>query len=160
MKKLIILALTVACILCGCNKVQEPTEEKEVLKAGAIVNPECTTVVDEYTGDLDGDGEEDSICVYTSAEELDGELMLDDMNTWCVIANIAGNAYDLFCGDVSIGEITYNVYENADGKLIISVAEQSTAKYTVTQYSVEDEGLVKTQVIDEQGINMMSYSGN
>ncbi len=160
MKKLIITAIMALCVLTGCTNPPAPTEQKEVLKAGAVVNPECETVVDEYTGDLDGDGEEDSIAIYTSAMEEDGELMFDDMNTWCVIATIGGDAYDLFCDDVSIGEVSYNVYENAEGKLIISVIEQSTAKYTITQYSVETDGLVKTQVIDEQGINMMSYSGN
>lgn len=161
MRKMSVLILTLAVMLCGCTKAPSLSAgEKEILKPGAVVDAQCKTIVSDYTGDLDGDGTEDIITLYTSAQKEAGEILWDDMQKWCLIAQVNGDAYELYCGNVSIGEISYNVYENTDGKLVISVTEESTATYTLTQYEFTDNGFEKNVIIDDQGINLMTSSHN
>ena len=166
MKKLIALsALALALLVCGCNNLVEDTstannlvQKNITVEDGVKVNEACKTVVSETEFDIDGDGRMDKIKLLTSAEEDDGELLLDDSNDWAVYAEINGKNYELLNKKISQGGVKYNIFQNKDRKTVITVTEETTASYIVAKYTYEKEAFNKVVMIGEENINFIASS--
>ncbi len=183
MKKIITVMILAVCLLSGCsmyeiiqtNETHQPIEatitpnkpsatesaEKQngkLIKSGAKKDPACSTVVYEYEGDIDLDGEDDSIVSYTSAEKEDGEIVWDDGQSWNVIATINGRSYELYSGYINVGQVSFNVYRDEQDEPVITLTKHATAEYSVKQYKLTADGLLETVVIEDTGVNMLTVS--
>lgn len=116
------------------------------------------SVVDTYTGDVTGGGEEDTVTVYTSAESYDGEILWDDSQNWIVEIYDGEGYYTLLTQNISGGNVYINIIEDAQKETVISVVVSSTANFTVKQYAYTTSGFVETTVCDTRAVNMKHSS--
>lgn len=169
MKKLFFV-LMMLTLISGCdghkvmhdNRLSEPV--KEWMAEEVVVEPakadfsKYKTTVSEYSFDINKDGEDDTVTLAVSAESEKGKILWEDLHDWLLNVNISGKDYVLYDGKVSLGNVYYNVFERTDGDVVISVTEESTATYSVTEYTYTDKGFEKTECVKEEGINFMTSS--
>ncbi len=161
MKRFFVIFMIV-CAAAGCtNGVQKSSgTDKAEVTAVSEKSVECTTVVSSTEVDINKDGTEDTVSLTTSAEKAGDEIIWDDSNIWCVYADIGDKTYELLNKRISAGKVSYNIYENSSEKYVITVTEESTASYIVTEFTFDDDKLQKKTVIDENGINLVAASEN
>ncbi len=173
MKKLIFV-LMMLVLISGCDKAwvmqntqptAQPTGQADtVAPEGEAVEPsevdfsKCKTVVGEYCFDINKDGNEDGIRLAVSAEKENGEIMWDDLHDWLLTVSIGDEDYVLYDGRVALGSVYYNVFERTNGEIVISVTEESTAKYSVTEFVYTGKGFQRSEAVKEEGINFMTSS--
>jgi len=166
MKKIIMLsALTISLLTCGCsNLVPDKSTAKDLIHEKEVVAPqvekseECKTVISQTEFDIDRDGKDDMVSLLTSAETDDGEILWDDSNKWCVYVDIGGKTYELLNKSVSTGKVSYNLYQNKNGKNIIAVTEETGASLKITEYTFDGEGFSQKVAFLQEDVNMIGSS--
>ncbi len=72
-------------------------------------------LLDEYRGDVTGDGRQDSVQLRVQAErDTRGRLMLDDGQRWALVARVDGRAYALFNEFVQLAAPRFVIVEERD----------------------------------------------
>lgn len=166
MKRIIALsAIVLGLVMCGCENMVpdssvagELVQEKQNVEVKTEKNQACKTVISETEYDFDGDGNDDSVVLMTSAEADDGELLWDDTNTWCIYAEINGQLYEFYDKKLSTGKVSYSVFENKNGKPVVTVIEETSASYRITEYIYEKDGFTMSAVFSEEDINLIDSS--
>lgn len=97
------------------------------------------TLLDAYIIDIDGDGEDERVAMYTRAEkDAYGEMMWDDGQDWLVIVEGKDNDYVLFNDYVQIGSMQFFVYTIEDN-FYVSTITSSTANLKMKEYKFNKE---------------------
>ena len=96
------------------------------------------TLLDSYIVDIDQDGSDETIALYTSAEkDSKGEIMWDDGQNWLLIVQGKDKDYILFNDYLQLGNIKFHVY-TSDDILHINTVETTTAGIKVSDYKFDN----------------------
>ncbi|MFA5522957.1 MAG: hypothetical protein WDA24_01240 [Tissierellales bacterium] len=118
---------------------QGEDEEKDSLERKSIpsrekMDLEDYTQLDLYKYDITGDGTEEIIGVYTTAQrDSKGEVMWDDGQNWVLVVHGADKDYELYNNYVQIGSIQFYVF-TSDDTFHITTVENTTAGLKLIDY--------------------------
>lgn len=108
-----------------------------------------------YGYDINEDGVEDNIHLYTSAKTAsNGEIIWDDGQEWVLEVTDGINTYTLFDEYIQLGNVYFEVmdYYDADGKEVptIVLVKSSSASFSVTKFTFDTKqnAFVKNDVIN------------
>lgn len=161
MKKIFAIFISVLILgLSGCGKTAEPVNnpeptppesgEKEVIKheIGAEADIEGCSEASEFSYDFDGDGEEDLLKLFTSAEIIDGELHGDDRNRWVVTVETVEGTYKLYDNYIQLGEVDVEIGEfyNEDIDRAVIMTITSNAGKSITHFIYHDDVFIEETV--------------
>lgn len=142
-----------------------PPSDKEnsvtyVTRSDASAAAEGTwSVVSKFSGDVTGDGEDDTVTLYTSAEKYGGEIVWDDGQNWIVeIADGNGGYYTLVNQFVNNGNVYMTISENTNQEKIVSVICTSSSCFNVKQYRAISSGFVEEVACDNSHSNVVFSS--
>jgi|GEM_PF-1674867 len=115
-----------------------------------------------YEGDLDGDGQDEQLLLYTSAErDSKGNIMWDDGQKWLLSVEDGSGFYPLFHEYVQLGSVYFNVagFENSPIPKV-TVLLSTGAGMTLNHYSYEPEqkGFRIEPVYDSKAVNRLFTS--
>ncbi len=161
MKKIFVLLMSL-CLL-GVTGCQKPTQtannpqpnppesgEKEVIKHEIVdeVDTEGCNEVRDFLYDFDGDGEEDLLKLFTSAEIVDGELWVDDRNRWVVTVETLAGTYKLYDDYIQLGDVEVEVGEfyNEDTDRAVIMTITSNAGKSITHFMYHDDVFIEETV--------------
>ena len=176
-KKLFTTGLIMSLLLCGCTaeqgktdnqQTQEPIQTAEALKETKKINVTSTPKdvgkwepLGRYSVDMTGDGEDDTITLYTSAQrDMRGEIMWDDTQEWVLRVETAEGVYDLYNERIH-GNAYMNVadfYNKAEDSKVISLIIAGNSFNEIREYSFngkefEENIAYSTDDTTEEGIN-------
>lgn len=118
------------------------------------------TLLDDFTLDIDKDGSEEKIELYTAAErDKNGEIMWDDGQNWLLVVVDGNEYYPLLNQYVQLGVVYFTVWEDED-KLQITVIINTGANQNIANYTYNKEKNVFTEelIFDTGGVNAMYSS--
>jgi len=97
------------------------------------------TILDSYDYDIDGDGEEETIALYTTAQrDSNGEIMWDDGQVWLLAVHDSDKDYELYNNYLQLGSLQFYVFTSADSFHITTV-ENTTAGLKLVDYIFNKE---------------------
>lgn len=129
---------------------------KYIGKSDASSVDDTWSVVDKYSMDITGDGEKDTITLYTSAISESGEIIWDDSQKWVLEIYDGNTYYTLINQSVSNGNIYFNLMQKDDTTSIEAYIITSSGTM-VKQYTYNKTGFVEKQVYTSgEGNNMHS----
>lgn len=135
------------------------TSEKTSIPASTPIDTSALTELAVYPVDFNGDGEEDSIKVYTAAKVSEsGEVMWDDGQDWLIIAQSKTGTYTLFNEFVQLGEIMPFIYTSADGKFHMTTLQPGSASMIFADYiyDSESQSFNKSIIYNPEGVNLLN----
>ncbi len=133
---------------------QKPAQKTEpsIITASAVSSVDGgMSEADVYKGDIDGDGKEDVVTIYTSAEVIDGVPELEDRNSWLIEVDMGGEHkvyYPLFGGVVYNDEVEIEVVKK-DSKTVILTDIADAVEDKHYAFEPTAEGFKKTEVSDD-----------
>ncbi len=99
-------------------EVSSSTEVADKLKEADLIKD--MTLLVQHNIDMNKDGKEEKIEMYTSApKNSDGNIMWDDMNKWLLQVTKDENVYKLYEGDIQLGKMDFWIYIDANDKFHI-----------------------------------------
>lgn len=113
--------------------------DKTVISQSEKFDTEHLTLLDSYIIDIDEDGEEENITMYTRAEkDKNGNIMWDDGQDWMVLVEGKDKDYILFNDYVQLGTIQLFIY-TIDNDFYIATIQTGTANLKMTEYKFNRE---------------------
>lgn len=123
------------------------------------------TTVNEYLCDLNGDGSDEKITLYSDAQKDGDELMLNDGNNWTFTVFDKKNSlyYVLFDEYVQLGNVYFQVadyYENGEAITNLLLYKISGAEIEILKYAscgekkYKQTGVYNTSSQSKGGINL------
>ena len=145
------------------TETEEPAAAEEdtyIGKTNVSAAAEGTwTTVDSCNYDITGDGMNNAITLYTSAESDDKGIMWDDSQNWILeISDGANGYYTLLNERVSGGAVYYDVNEMESGDRSVTVYVTSGAGTDITEYVFGGAGFTEKQVYSAGVINKVHSS--
>lgn len=117
----------------GTEEETDNPERKPILPIEKIAI-EDYTLLDSYKFDINEDGTEETIGLYTTAQrDSKGEIMWDDGQIWILAVHGKDKDYELFNSYVQLGGIQFYVF-TADDTFHITTVENTTAGLKLTDY--------------------------
>lgn len=166
-KNLLIISLLLCAALSGCfgrelnhsepKESQNPAstqtaeaEKKKTKDIRVISSPKDVSAwepMGKYTADVTGDGEDDIITLYTSAQrDRKGEMMWDDTQEWVLRVEAAEGVYDLY--DERIHGYIYmsvsDVYDKDEDKKLISLYADGNSFHEIRDYMYNGNKFTET----------------
>lgn len=183
MKRMLLTAgLIMSLLLCGCASEQSKSESEQTEPPAETVNAvkEIKKIdvnsapkdvgdwepLGRYSIDITGDGEDDMITLYTSAQrDMSGEIMWDDTQEWVLQAETAEGVYDLYDERIH-GNAYMNIadFYNEDGDIkVISLIIAGNSFNEIREYSYngkefEEKIAYSTDDTSSEGINSVYSS--
>lgn len=127
------------------RETQQSDSGKYIGKSNASSVDNTWSVVDKYSLDITGDGEDDTITLYTSAVSEDGTIIWDDSQKWSLEIYDGATYYTLMNQAVTNGNIYFDVMEN-EGNTTVNAYIITSAETLIKQYSYNKTGFVEKQV--------------
>ena len=122
----------------------ENSENYEVKPVGnnPPADTEGFTPMGRYEFDVDGDGNQDTVTLYTSAQrDMKGDMMWDDSQTWVLQADCGENSvYDLYNNRIG-GMVYMNVadyYNSGEEEKVITLIISSNTFHEIREYRYDD----------------------
>lgn len=115
-------------------------------------------MIDIYEWDINSDGKEDTISLYTSAEKEGDEILWDDSQKWVLEVKTDEGYYILLNQNISNGRVYFDFDEVEDGSYVITLYISSTLGMNIKQYTYNKTGFVETQIYQSNSINNL-HSG-
>lgn len=143
------------------------SQAAETEKVGAFVGKSNVSAasegtwstVDSYNYDITGDGVNDTITLYTSAESDDMGILWNDSQQWILEVSDGGNGYyTLVDTQVSNGSVYYQVNELSGGERSIIVYITTGAGTQISEYVFGKAGFTETKIHSSTGINTLHSS--
>ncbi len=174
----VLLIVTFLGLFVGCsntqnasqNQIQSPsspngqqTDTKEdFIYATKIKNTvDMLTLLDDSKIDINQDGQEESVQLYTAAEkDPKGQIAWDDGQPWLLTVIDGDNEYILFDDYVQLGELNYWIYTSEQNTVHITTMQNCSAGFLVTDYkfNAKMKCFEKTVVFNPQNVNMLDHS--
>lgn len=134
------------------NSTEEP------VNVVSHVDLEGFNLVQSVEWDINKNGEEDKISLYTTAEiDSKGDIMLDDGQEWALIVSTDKGEFELFNDYIQIGSLDFYVFE-IDQDFFITTVQSSTANLTITEYKYAGDSFVPSVDYNPTGNVNMIYS--
>lgn len=139
----------------------QPEEVKEEIPGQEKVSLEGLNLYSQYEFDINGDGEDEEISLYTSADiGLDGEFMWDDNQRWLLVVHGKDLDYVLIDKQIQLGNLEFFFYSQEDDFYITSV-ESSSANINIKEfeYDLEKDLFLLTKLYETEGnVNLLHKS--
>lgn len=141
------------------EKIPQPTEEPDSSSGKYIGKSEASAVentwskIDSCKIDINGDGNDEEIGLYTSAETESGEVLWDDSQKWSLEVCINGEYYILFNQSISNGRVYFDIDELADGTNAVTMYNVSSAGTLIKQFTYSKTGFVEKLVYSSESVN-------
>lgn len=117
------------------------------------------STVDSSNYDITGDGVNDMITLYTSAEADDKGILWDDTQNWILeVSDGESGYYTLLNMTLSNGAVYYEVSELSGGERSMIVYITSGAGTDITQYVFGRSGFEEKDIYSADGINRVHSS--
>lgn len=114
-------------------------EETTIISKSEKFDTDNLTLIDGLIVDINNNGEDETISMYTRAEkDSNGEIMWDDGQDWIILVEGKDNDYILFNEYVQLGTIQLFVYTIEDDFYITTV-HSGTANLKITEYKFNSE---------------------
>ncbi len=114
--------------------------------------------IDSYECDINSDGAEETISLYTSAETDSGEILWDDSQKWVLEVRAGKDYYILLNQNISNGRVYFDIDELKDGTYGITVYTVSGVGTAIKQYTYSKTGFVEKAVYTAASENKL-HSG-
>lgn len=171
MKKILLFIITVILLfsVCACDKAAEGNKTDNIAYIAAVdtlpKDYEDYTVSNEFVTDINSDGTDDKITLYTDAELSEEGLERNDGNTWALVVSdgATSKVYELFSEYVQLGSVYFQVADYfKDGKPVptITLYVSTGAGLKIMNFVYENEkGFLTENIYDsseksESGINL------
>lgn len=117
------------------------------------------TTVDSANYDITGDGVNDTITLYTSAESDSSGIMWDDRQQWVLeVSDGTGGYYTLASESISNGYLYYETAERTDGKRSVIVYESTGSGTNIKEYIFSRAGFEESAVYNSNSMNKVHSS--
>jgi len=154
---IILLIITTLGVIGGCSNTQNahqnqielpngpPTQrtetEEEFISATKVKNTvNRPTLLDSVKIDINKDGQEESIELYTAAErDSKGEIAWDDGQRWLLTVVDGSNEYILFDDYVQLGDLNFFAYLSEQNAVHITTIQNCDADFLVNDYVFDSE---------------------
>lgn len=133
--------------------------EKTTIAASTPKDTSALTELAAYPVDFNGDGEEDSIKVYTAAKvSQSGEIQWDDGQDWLIIAQSKTGTYTLFSEFVQLGEIMPFIYTDSEGNFHVTTLQPGSASMVFADYVYDskNQSFTKSILYNPEGVNLLN----
>lgn len=145
------------------NAIDQQTEtKKDFIYATERKNTKDTlTLLDHTNIDMDKNGQEESIELYTAAQkDSTGEIAWDDGQRWLLTVIDGNNEYILFDNYVQLGNLNYWVYTSDQNTVHITTIQNCNAEFIVTDYIFDSnkKRFERSVPFRPRNINMLYYS--
>lgn len=148
------------------DKIEEvDNEAKEkytaIYPSSDRVDTSFLTLLDSTSVDFNGDGKEESISMYTTAQrDENGEMAWDDGQKWFLIVSNEDQEYVLFDDYVQLGALEFWLFTSKDKYHIMTLQTGSAVlKLSDYMYDDEKETFVKKDIFNPEFLNVI-YSSN
>jgi hypothetical protein len=122
---------------------------------------EMITKLSDFALDLDDDGLEEKIELYTTAgKSEDGSMIWDDGQNWLLLIEDGDNYYPLFQEYVQLGTVYFNIWYDDKKTPKINVIVSTDAGLNVINYTYDKEqnGYISEKIYDAGNIQFMFSS--
>lgn len=143
------------------NKKTEQEEKLEYVHlSGDKLDTSDLTLLDSKKVDLDRDGEDESIEMYTTAQRYDnGEIAWDDGQKWFLIIKDEDGEFVLFDDYIQLGALEFWVFTSKDDYHIATLQTGSaTFKLSDFKYDNKEKGFVKKDIFNPDYLNVIYNS--
>jgi hypothetical protein len=177
---LFLMIISILFISFGCSPGQKPVEpnitediidnenveekpKSTVIEPTNKVNTDGLSLLDSYEFDIDGNGNNEIISLYTTAEkDANGEIIWDDGQNWKLLVEGGDKDYILFDDYVQLGSIKFYAYTSHDSFYITTI-QTGTANLKLTEYHFDKQdnnfvSNIKFEAINN--VNMLYSSDN
>lgn len=143
------------------SEKQEEEEGKEkftaIYPSTDKLSIENLTLLDSTTVDINGDGKEETIELYTTAQrDSKGEIMWDDGQKWFLIVKDKDKEYVLFDEYVQLGTLEFWVYDSRGESHIVTLQTGSAVlKLSDYVYDSEKDCYVKKDIFNPEYLNVI-----
>ncbi len=128
---------------------------------GKKIDTEDYSVLDSYKFDLNEDGKEETIALYTTAQkDSNGKIMWDDGQIWVLAVHGDNNDYELYNNYVQLGSIQFYIF-TADDTFHVTTVENTTAGLKLIDYvynNAEDSFIPEIHYDVLGNVNMLHIS--
>ncbi|MCX7714568.1 MAG: hypothetical protein N2171_02420 [Clostridia bacterium] len=164
MKRIFLLiALFITIGLSACTEKTEPVSfpvvpsetpaliQKNIEPAATSAVSDGWTQVSTYSCDIDEDGQDEIISLYTSAgKDKKGKILWDDGQNWVLEMHDGNEYYTLFSGYVQLGNLYFEVsdyYKDSGTTPVVTLIESESANFKVINYMYDVKEKHYTQKI-------------
>lgn len=103
-----LLGLFTAAFLLVAIELIQNRQKVETIQFSEIINAEDLTLLERVYDDVDSDGKDESIELYTSAQRgPDGMMEWDDGQRWLLLVRDGGKKFPLFDGFIQLGQVEF-----------------------------------------------------
>lgn len=177
---LFLIIISILVVSFGCSPNQKPVEpsvpddiidnenvkekpDSIVIEATNKVNTDGLSLLDSYEFDIDGNGNDEIISLYTTAEkDANGEIIWDDGQNWKLLVEGIDKDYILFDDYVQLGSIKFYAYTSQDSFYITTI-QTGTADLKLTEYNFDKQDnnfISKVKFEAVNNVNMLYSSDN
>lgn len=171
-RQVITLIVLLGIFLLACQAKNKPDTEKQVESnsdvklvqavAGDLVDTAGMTRLREFSTDLDMDNAEESIELYTAAEQnAQGEMVWDDGQNWVLVVRDGEKSYPLLSQYVQLGAVYFTVSQNGEVQIPnITVIVPTGASFSVMScaYDKDKGGFVGKKAYESKDDNWIYSS--
>lgn len=134
----------------------------DFIYAREIENTKNTlTLLDHTNVDMNKDGQEESIKLYTAAgKDSKGEIAWDDGQRWLLTVIDGNTEYILFDNYVQLGDLNYWVYTSEQNAVHITTVQNCSASFIVTDYIFDSKKkrFERNVLVNPSNVNMLGFS--
>lgn len=142
---------------------EDKTQKEEKEKYTAIypstdkLDTSELTALDKFNTDIDGDGKEEAIDLYTAAQrDSKGEIAWDDGQKWFLLVRDEDKEYVLFDEYVQLGTIKFWTYTSKDEYHILTLQDgTSVFKLCDYTYDKEKDSFIKKEIFNPEFLNVI-----
>jgi len=142
------------------DKAQENEEKKKYVAIYPSTDKLDTselTELDKFNTDIDGDGKEEAIDLYTAAQrDSKGKIGWDDGQKWFLLVRDEDTEYVLFDEYVQLGTIKFWTYTSKDEYHILTLQDGS-AVFKLCDYTYDKEkgAFIKKEIFNPEFLNVI-----
>lgn len=125
------------------------------------ISTEGLTLLDSVNVDLNKDGKEEVIELYTTAQrDPNGEVLWDDGQKWFLIVKDEDKEYVLFDEYIQLGVLDYWIFTSEDNCYIVTL-QTGSAVYKLSEYFYDNdkEAFIKKEIYNPEFLNVVYGSG-
>jgi len=139
------------------DKKEEKDKHIAIFPSTDKISTEGLTLLDSTDVDLNGDGKDEIIELYTTAQrDSSGEVLWDDGQKWFLIVKDKNKEYVLFDEYVQLGVLDYWIFTSKDECYMVTL-QTGSAVFKLSEYSYVDQkdAFVKKDMYNPEFLNVV-----
>lgn len=137
----------------------DEAQDQVIMPSERTFEPDTMTLISTYSYDMNKDGSDDEINLYTSSLKDDsGNIMWDDGQYFILEVVSEGMSYELFNEYVQIGRVYFAVNDSDHTGIVLTVSTYSGFRFEYFSYNPEEDGFEKEVIYSSDDLNIMYTS--